>query len=160
MVSEDFSNPNDCIWGANEHRAGSQPGEPRLHSPVVAPHHPVRVQHGDELEDEHPAQHLGTGILLPQDEVQEAVEDEAGGGFSRVDSAAEEKHLGTNGWGEGGVLPAPGYCAREVSQTRSSPWGHDTLLLTDTGVAVRCQHTGQHRGCWPPAHCGLSPSSR
>jgi len=62
----------------------------------VASHHPVGVQHGNELEDEHPPQHLGTGVLLPQDEVQEAVEDEAGGGFSRVDSAAQEKHLGAN----------------------------------------------------------------
>lgn len=64
------------------------------HSPIVASHHPVGVQHGNELKDEHPPQHLGAGVLLPQDEVQEAVEDEAGGCFSWVDSAAQEKHLG------------------------------------------------------------------
>lgn len=69
------------------------PGRP-LHSPVVASRHPIRVEHGNELEDKHPPQHLGAGVLLAQDEVQEAVEDKAGRRLPGVHPAAQEEHLG------------------------------------------------------------------
>lgn len=59
----------------------------------MASHHSVRVEHGNELKDEHAAQHLGTGVLLTQDEAQEAVKDEAGGRLAGVHAAAQEEHL-------------------------------------------------------------------
>lgn len=88
------------------------------HSPIVTSHHPVGVQHGNELKDEHPPQHLRAGVLLTQDEVQEAVEDEAGGCFSWVDSAAQEEHLGANRQGRwaGSRLP-------QGAGGPNAPWG-------------------------------------
>lgn len=54
---------------------------------------PIRIEHGDELKNKHPAQHLRPRVLLIQDEVQEAVEHKAGGSLARVHPAADEKNL-------------------------------------------------------------------
>lgn len=62
-------------------------------SPVVSSDHAVWVQNGNELEHEHAAQRVRTGVVSPQNEVEETVEHERGRRFSGVHAAAEEKHL-------------------------------------------------------------------
>lgn len=66
------------------------------YQPIVTSDDAIRIEHWDELKDEHPAQHLRPRVLLIQDEVQEAVEHETGGRLPRVHPAADEKHLHTD----------------------------------------------------------------
>ena len=69
----------------------------QVHAPLVgaimAALHAVRVQQWHQLEDVLFAQLYGTRVSGTEDEVEEAVEDEAGGGFARVHAATEEVHL-------------------------------------------------------------------
>lgn len=64
--------------------------------PVVSPDNPVRVEHGNELEHEHAAQHVGAGIISSQDEAEEAVKNKRGRRFPGMHTAAEKENLQTN----------------------------------------------------------------
>lgn len=63
------------------------------YKPIVTSHNPIGIEHGDELKDKHPAQHLRPWVLLIQNEVQEAIEHKAGGCLPRMHPAADEKYL-------------------------------------------------------------------
>lgn len=56
---------------------------------IVTTRHSVRVQHGNELENEVLAQRSGTWIVFTQDELEEPVEDERGRCFARMNAARE-----------------------------------------------------------------------
>ena len=55
--------------------------------------HPIRVEHWDELEHKVFPQHLGSEVIWSEDELQETIEDVAGGSLSRMHSAGEKEHL-------------------------------------------------------------------
>lgn len=63
--------------------------------PVVPSDHPIRVQHRDEFEDKHAAQHCGPWIILSQNKLQEAIEHKAGWRLPGMDTAAQEENLPT-----------------------------------------------------------------
>ena len=56
---------------------------------------PVGVEHGHEFEDERPPEGDGPGVVLAQDELEEAVEHEAARRLARVHTTRQEKHLQT-----------------------------------------------------------------
>ena len=60
---------------------------------IVSPKHPIRVQHGNQLEDKVPAQCLRSWVVCPEKEVKQAIEDVTRRGFPWVYTAADENHL-------------------------------------------------------------------
>lgn len=117
--------------------------------PVVSSDNPVRVEHWDELEHKHVAQHVRTWVISSKNEVEETVKHKRGRSFSWMHTAAEEEHLQTHTGQEGGRMSFPPSQEQDFCKCTglSKPRENVTLLpgkRCGLGVLVSGNSLGRH----------------
>lgn len=114
-----------------------------IHSPVVSSDDSVRVEHGNELEHKHVAQHVCTWVISSQDEVEETVKHEGRGRFPGMHTTAEEKHLHTQ------TRAAWMSLLDHVKATgRHTQRPHMTVFGGGDDTIPSCQRSGEVLECW------------